>query len=89
MIGAACGEHAAHTMADGDFGAGDLGGDGAPRIWRTLSCNAYIPYMPECMYDRLPPLVLAAVSGPPWAVLRSAMKAPASPRGTKPKSSRP
>jgi hypothetical protein len=34
-------------------------------------------------------LVLAAVSGPPWAVLRSAMKAPASPRGTKPKSSRP
>ena len=20
-----------------------------PRIWRTLSCNAYIPYIPECM----------------------------------------
>ena len=20
-----------------------------PRIWRTLSCNAYMPYMPECM----------------------------------------
>jgi hypothetical protein len=22
-----------------------------PRIWRTLSCNAYMPYMPECMYE--------------------------------------
>jgi len=20
-----------------------------PRIWRTLSCNAYMPYIPECM----------------------------------------
>jgi hypothetical protein len=20
-----------------------------PRIWRTLSCNAYMPYMPECI----------------------------------------
>ena len=20
-----------------------------PRIWRTLSCKAYMPYMPECM----------------------------------------
>jgi hypothetical protein len=20
-----------------------------PRIWRTLSCRAYMPYMPECM----------------------------------------
>ena len=20
-----------------------------PRIWRTLSCNAHMPYMPECM----------------------------------------
>jgi hypothetical protein len=20
-----------------------------PRIWRTLSCNGYMPYMPECM----------------------------------------
>ena len=20
-----------------------------PRIYRTLSCSAYIPYMPECM----------------------------------------
>ncbi len=20
-----------------------------PRIWRTLSCSAYMPYMPECM----------------------------------------
>jgi len=29
-----------------------------PRIWRTLSCSAYMPYMPECMYERPPPLVL-------------------------------
>jgi hypothetical protein len=42
------GEHAAHTVADGDLGIGDLGG-AMPRIWRTLSCNAYMPYMPECM----------------------------------------
>ena len=27
-----------------------------PRIWRTLSCSAYMPYMPECMYERPPPL---------------------------------
>jgi hypothetical protein len=20
-----------------------------PRIWRTLSCSAYMPYIPECM----------------------------------------
>ena len=20
-----------------------------PRIWRTLSCSAYMPYLPECM----------------------------------------
>ncbi len=59
-----------------------------PRIWRTLSCKACVPYMPECMYERPPPLVLSG-SLPPGAALRSAMKAPASPRGTKPKSSRP
>ncbi len=29
-----------------------------PRIWRTLSCNAY---MPECMYERRPPLVLSGI----------------------------
>ena len=24
-----------------------------PRIWRMLSCNAYMPYMPECMYEKI------------------------------------
>ena len=38
-----------------------------PRIWRTLSCNAYMPYMPECMYERPPPLVLSGRL-PPGAV---------------------
>jgi hypothetical protein len=36
-----------------------------PRIWRTLSCNAY---MPECMYEP-PPFVLCG--NLPRAVLRS------------------
>jgi hypothetical protein len=35
-------------MTDRNLGAGDLRG-AVPRIWRTLSCNAYMPYMPECM----------------------------------------
>ena len=39
------GEHAADAVADRDLGAGDLGG-AVPRIWRTLSCKAY---MPECV----------------------------------------
>jgi len=34
-----------------------------PRIWRTLSCKAYMPYMPECMYERPPPLVLSGIPG--------------------------
>ena len=44
-----------------------------PRIWRALSCNAYMPYMPESMQERPPPLVFSG-SLPPGAVLRSAMK---------------
>jgi hypothetical protein len=44
----------------------------SPRIWRTLSCNAYMPYMPECMYERPPPLVLSG-NLPPGAALRSAL----------------
>jgi hypothetical protein len=32
-----------------------------PRIWRTLSCKAY---MPECIKERPPPLVLSG-SFPP------------------------
>ena len=54
-----------------------------PRICRTLSCSAYMPYMPECIYDSPPPLVFSG-SLLPGAVFRSAMKRPASPRGTKP-----
>jgi hypothetical protein len=63
---AASGEHAADAMADRDLGAGDLGG-AVPRIWRTLSCSAYMPYMPECMKERPPPLVLSGygLSSPP------------------------
>src|SRR5271166_740745 len=38
-----------------------------PRIWRTLSCSAYMPYIPECMYERPPPLVLSG-SLPPGGV---------------------
>src|SRR5467141_146367 len=34
-----------------------------PRIWRTLSCSTYTPYMPECMYERPPPLVLSGDAG--------------------------
>ncbi|MGC1884894.1 MAG: hypothetical protein WA709_02130 [Stellaceae bacterium] len=30
-----------------------------PRIWRTLSFKAYMPYMPACMYERSSPLVLS------------------------------
>ena len=44
-----------------------------PRICRTLSCNAYMPYMPECIYDNPPPLVFNG-NFPPGAVLRPAMK---------------
>jgi hypothetical protein len=33
-----------------------------PRIWRTLSCKAH---MPECMYERPPPLVLSGIPGRP------------------------
>ena len=50
-------------------------GRGRCRIWRTLSCSAYMPYMPECMKERPPPLVLSG-SLPPGAVLRLAMKRP-------------
>ena len=63
--------------------AGDV-----PRICRTLSCSAYMPYMPECIYDNPPPLVFNG-NFPPGAVLRSAMNAAASPRGTNPRSSKP
>jgi hypothetical protein len=35
----------------------------APRIWHALSCKAYMPYMPECMYERPPPLALSGIPG--------------------------
>src|SRR5271170_716090 len=60
-----------------------------PRIWRTLSCNAYMPYMPECMYERPPPLVLSGSLPVPGAVLRSQIKLAASPFWQKPRSSSP
>jgi hypothetical protein len=56
-----------------------------PHIWRMLSYNAY---MPKCMYESPPPLVLIG-NLPRGAVLRSAMKPPVLPRGTKPRSSTP
>ena len=46
--GAGGGEHAADPMDDRDFGTLDRAGE-VPRICRTPSCKAYMPYMPECM----------------------------------------
>jgi hypothetical protein len=40
-----------------------------PRIWRTLSCSAYMPYMPECMWERPPPLVLSGSLPPEGGVM--------------------
>jgi len=34
------------------FASGTWAG-ATPRICRTLSCRAHMPYIPECMYDRL------------------------------------
>src|SRR6201999_3373950 len=59
-----------------------------PRICRTLSCSAYIPYMPECIYDSPPPLVFNG-NDPPGAVFRPAMNPAASPFGRNPRSSSP
>jgi hypothetical protein len=39
-------EHAAHAMADRDFGPRIWAG-AVPRIWRTLSCNALIRFGTE------------------------------------------
>ena len=39
------------------------------QVCRTLSCSAYIPYIPECIYDSPPPLVFNG-SFPPGAVSR-------------------
>jgi hypothetical protein len=36
-----------------------------PRIRHTLSCSAYMPYMPEYMYERPPPFVLSGIPGRP------------------------
>src|SRR5215831_666018 len=60
----------------------------SPRSCRTDSWMANIPYIPVCVYERPPPLVFSG-SLPPGSVLPSEMKAPASPRPTKPRSSRP
>ena len=59
-----------------------------PRIWRTLSCDAYMPVHAGVHTGKAAAIgverQLAAGSG-----VMPAIKAPASPRGTKPRSSRP
>ena len=54
-IGQAIGEHTVYDRDSGQLLSGSLmdyamprAGD-VPRICRTLSCSAYMPYMPECM----------------------------------------
>ena len=59
-----------------------------PRSCRTDSWMANMPYIPVWVYESPPPFVFIG-SGPPGAVLPAAMNAPASPRGTKPRSSSP
>jgi len=41
------GEHAADAVADEMLAPGLRGA--VPRVWRTLSWKAYMPYIPECM----------------------------------------
>src|SRR5262249_39071047 len=55
----------------------------SPRTWRTDSWMANMPYMPVCVYDSPPPLVLSG-SEPPGSVLPSGMNATRSPLGPKP-----
>src|SRR5262249_50526481 len=81
------GEHAPDAVADRDFGVGDLHGGNAAHLAHAFPQCVH-GYIPECLWERPPPLVLSG-NLPPGAVLRSAMKAPASPRPTKPRSSRP
>ena len=74
----------ADDVADRDFGAGDLGGREAAH-----RAHALLQWVHAGM--RVGEAAAIGVSGnfPPGAVLCPAMKAPASPRGTKPRSSRP
>ena len=55
------GEHAADAVADEMLAPG-LGG-AVPRIWRTLSWKAYMPYIPECMWERPPAVGLSGSLG--------------------------
>jgi hypothetical protein len=80
------GEHAADAVADRDLGAGDLGGSGAAHLTDTLM---------QCLHAVHAEMNIgkAAAIGverqlATGTVLRSAMKAPASPRGLKPRSSK-
>jgi len=85
-----CGEHAAHTMANRDLGAGDLGGGSAAHLAHALLQRVHAVH---AVYAGMHAGEAAAIGverqSAPGAVLRAAMKAPASPRGTKPRSSRP
>ena len=72
-------------VADRDLGAGDMGGGGAAHL-----AHAFL----QCVHAvhagvHAGKAAAIGVEGDDGAVLRSAMKAPASPRGTKPRSSRP
>jgi hypothetical protein len=90
---AACGEHAADAVADRDLGAGDLGGRGAAHLAHALlqGVHAGINIGKAAAIGVERDLRAAGPAGRPedaGTVLRSAMKAPASPRGIKPRSSK-
>src|SRR5262249_32494435 len=58
----------------------------SPRCWRVASMIGKTPYMPECVYDRPPPLVLIG-NEPPAVDLPSAKQYAPSPGLAKPSDS--
>src|SRR5262249_8208330 len=58
----------------------------SPRCWRVASIIGKTPYMPECVYDRPPPLVLIG-NEPPGVDLPSSKKYTPSPGLAKPSDS--
>src|SRR5581483_5546811 len=65
---------------------GTCRGPASPRSWRTASTIRNIPYMPGCVYDSPPPLVLVG-SSPPGPSLPSSTNGPPSPFLQNPRSS--
>src|SRR5260370_33434923 len=82
------GEHAAHTMADRDLGAGDLRGGGAAHLAHALLQGVHAVHV-VVHVGKTAAIGVERGNLLPGTVVCPAMKAPASPRGTNPKSSRP